>query len=217
MKRNLIQLVLVALVLTGCTTSSVPKTTSSSQEKTEQVNLSTLYTDLPQENQFIQMKKEDVKDFLKNGTGILTLGFPECKWCQAYYPQFNEVLKNSSVQTRYFNIYEQKKANRPFYDEIAMLLESQNTTGTTIVQHDNDGKQVIYVPLVLFVEKGKIVAFDNETSDVHGMETKDYWTTEKKATLKERLSNYVNQNKKAQANNQAGGCNTEEKTACKAS
>lgn len=201
---------LIGVLLMGC-----GKPVTKSTEKKEEVNLATSYTGLPKDHQFEQMKKEDVLNFLKHGTGVLTLGFPECKWCQAYYPDLNEVLKMASLKTKYFNIYEQKKSDRAFYDQVATILEKNNTTGKKIVKYDNDGKQVIYVPLVLFVEQGKIVGFDNETSEVSGMETKDYWTSEKRASLKERLTQLVKQNKRAQEKNQAGGCNSD-KSGCKA-
>ncbi|QRG86901.1 hypothetical protein [Bulleidia sp. zg-1006] len=208
MKKKWLCFSLLAVLLVACAKQTVKPT-----EKRE-ANLSTLYKDLPKDNQFEQMEKKDVLNFLEHGTGVLTLGFPECKWCQAYYPYFNDVLKDASLKTKYFNIYEQKKADRSFYDQLASTLEKVNTTGKKIVRYDNEGKQVIYVPLVLFVEHGKIVGFDNETSDISGMETKDYWTSEKKDALKQRLTKFVKQNKQAQEKNQDGGCNSDN-PACK--
>lgn len=197
MNKKYLSIFLVLFLCTGCLAKWSSKN-----------DLSLLYHDLPKDNEFTLIDKKDLITFLDNGTGILTMGFPSCKWCQAYYPSFNELLKKEKIKTKYFNIYEQKKNDRSFYDQVANKIKAMNKTGKKIIKYDNDGKMVIYVPLVLFIENGKIIAFDNETSDIKGMEIKDYWTPEKKEQFQIKMRKLIKQNKKVQENNQAGGCNS---------
>jgi hypothetical protein len=87
---------------------------------------------------------------------------------------------------------------------------SQNDTSEDIIQYDSDGKQVIYMPLVLFIQEGRIIAFDNETctEDSSVISPEDYWTEEKLEALKDRLSQSVKVIKEAKAEIDAKGCDT---------
>jgi thiol-disulfide isomerase/thioredoxin len=154
------------------------------------------------------MDKGDVENFLLHGTGILFFGFPACPWCQAYLPQLNTVLQSNGAETAYYNIYTDKTADRDFYDQIAKDVESINDSGSAIIQYNNDGKQVFYMPLVMFVKNGRIVAYNNETCtlDSKVIQPADYWTEEKKQALNSTLNPLVAQIKAAQDENAAKGC-----------
>ena len=154
-----------------------------------EVALVDLYPDLPEDNHFQVIAKDDLEDFMQHGTGILFFGFPECPWCQAYLPLAEEVLSSVDVTCRYYNIYADKKQDRPFYDEICTLLESINDSGHEIVRYDNDGKQVVYMPLMMFIENGRIVSYDDETctEDSSVISPQDYWTKDKITALQQRL------------------------------
>jgi hypothetical protein len=80
--------------------------------------------------------------------------------------------------------------------------------GTPVIQYNNDGKQVIYMPLVLFIKNGRLVGYNNETSteDSKVIQPADYWTQEKKTALKETLNTSVAEIKAAQDENTAKGC-----------
>ncbi len=171
-------------------------------------SLQEFYPDMPQENNFTIMDKEDLKPFIEHGTGILFLGFPECPWCQVYLPMAQEILSENGAMAKYYNIYTDKKEDRPFYDEIAALIAERNDTEGDYVFYDNDGKQVIYMPLMLFIDEGEIVAFDNETcmEDSSVISPEEYWTQEKIDALKERLRAYVEDICEEMEDNDAKGC-----------
>ena len=172
------------------------------------VSLQEFYPDMPQENNFTIIDKEDLKPFIEHGTGILFLGFPECPWCQVYLPMAQEILSENGAMAKYYNIYTDKKEDRPFYDEIAALIAERNDTEGDYVFYDNDGKQVIYMPLMLFIDEGEIVAFDNETcmEDSSVISPEEYWTQEKIDAFKKRLRAYVEDIFEEMEDNDAKGC-----------
>jgi len=198
------------LVLSGCSQTTAVPTASASASATAEAekNLNSEYTELPEDNNFYYMEKDAVETLLLHGTGILFLGFPECPWCQAYLPQLNTVLQANDAKAAYYNIYKDKTEDRTFYDQIAKDIESINDTGSAIIQYNNDGKQVIYMPLVLFIKNGRIVAYNNETSteDSSVIKPADYWTEEKKAALASVLNTETAEIRAAQKENESKGC-----------
>lgn len=199
-------------LLTGCTGTDEPEKAEAieTEEPAVKENIADQYEKLNEDNHFEVTEKETLTSILSHGTAAVFLGFPECPWCQAYIPLLEEVLAEQDALCSYYNIYNDKGSDREFYDSVADLLVSQNDTGTDIIDYDNDGKPTIYMPLVLFVEKGRIVAFDNETcmEDGKSVPPDHYWTKDKKAALKERLSEYVKSVKEMQAQNDSRGCDT---------
>jgi thiol-disulfide isomerase/thioredoxin len=196
------------LLLGGCTQNAVQPTASASASAETEKNLNTEYTQLPEENAFYYLEKDGVETLLLHGTGILYLGFPECPWCQAYVPQLNTVLLANEAKAAYYNIHTDKSEDRTFYDQIAKDIEDVNDTGSTIIQYDNDGKAVIYMPLVLFVKNGRITAYNNETcmEDSSVIKPEAYWTEEKKNALQTALNKFVAEIKTVQKENEAKGC-----------
>lgn len=208
MKKTIVTGILTAgLLLSGCASNAAVTASASASSETIK-NLNSEYTQLPEANQFYYMEKDGVETLLLHGTGILFFGFPECPWCQAYLPQLNEVLLANDAKAAYYNIYTDKTADRTFYDMIAKDIESVNDTGSPIVQYNNDGKQIIYMPLTLFIKNGRIVYDNNETSteDAKVIQPADYWTQEKKTALKAVLNSAAADIKAAQVENEAKGC-----------
>ena len=208
MKKTVVTGILAAgLLLSGCASNAADTASASASSETIK-NLNSEYTQLPEANQFYYMEKDGVETLLLHGTGILFFGFPECPWCQAYLPQLNEVLLANDAKAAYYNIYTDKTADRTFYDMIAKDIESVNDTGSPIVQYNNDGKQIIYMPLTLFIKNGRIVYDKNETSteDAKVIQPADYWTQEKKTALKAVLNSAAADIKAAQVENEAKGC-----------
>ena len=153
--------ILAALLACACMTACDAPASGEEPEKTQEpsadtVNIARYYSDLDKENHFEAIPKEKVTSILAHGTAVLVFSFPECPWCQAYIPLLEEALAEQDVQCSYYNIYVDKEGDREFYDSAADLMISQNDTGEEIIHYDNDGRKVIYMPLVLFIEKGRI-------------------------------------------------------------
>ena len=139
------------------------------------------------DNVFTYRTIEEINKILKNGTGLVFLGFPKCPWCRGYVPIINEVAKKEGLEkVYYFNIYEDRKNNTEEYQEMVKLLKG-------FLRYDDEGKKRIYVPAVIAINNGNIVGFDDETSyDTLGYDDpKDYWTEERKQNLKEKLVSMI--------------------------
>lgn len=144
------------------------------------------YTKVPMDNVFVYKTEEEIINFLETGTGIVYLGFPECPWCQSYVVYLNEVAKDSGIEKIYYlNVKDIRTNNTENYQKIVSLLSD-------ILPNDENGNKKVYVPQVVFVKKGNIVAGDNETSMISEGTPLEYWTSENIANLKQKLVGYIN-------------------------
>lgn len=144
------------------------------------------YTKVPMDNVFVYKTEEEIINFLETGTGIVYLGFPECPWCQSYVVYLNEVAKDSGIEKIYYlNVKDIRTNNTENYQKIVSLLSD-------ILPNDENGNKKVYVPQVVFVKKGNVVAGDNETSMISDGTPLEYWTSENIANLKQKLVGYIN-------------------------
>mgnify|MGYP004532079017 FL=1 len=142
---------------------------------------------ISEDNVFVYRNSDEILKIMKNGTGVVYLGFPECPWCSAYVVYLNEVAKENHLdKIYYYNILEDRKNNTEFYKEVIKLLSGN-------LQYDDEGNERLYVPNVSFHVKGKIIGNDYETSkDTHDLkDPKDYWTNEEISELKSTLTKYT--------------------------
>ena len=162
-------------------------TDNQTNEITDAQKFATEYTLVPDDNVFVYASIDEIIDTLENETGIVYLGFPECKWCGQYVVYLNEVAKENNIsKIYYYNIQEDRSNNTKNYQKIVSLLEEYLTD-------DEEGNPRIYVPAVIFMNNGEIVGFDDETSyDTGGFSNPiDYWSDDEVLDLKNRLNSYV--------------------------
>lgn len=177
---------IVVLVL-ACSIGFYKVFTSIENKETDAEKFAREYS-IDNDNVFVYRTLEEINKILKNGTGIVYLGFPECPWCKGYVPYLNEVAKKTKLdKIYYFNILKDRKNNTDNYKKTVELLKDY-------LKYDDEGNKRIYVPAVIAVNKGKIVGFDDETSyDTKGYEKpEDYWKNEDLDGLKNRLSKMIN-------------------------
>lgn len=180
--------IICTFLLIGCT-----------KEETDAEKFAKEYTKVTNYNYFVYRESEEIIKILENGTGVVYLGFPECKWCQAYVPILNEVADMEGLdKIYYYDILEDRKNNTEEYQKMVKLLSDY-------LQYDDEGNKRIYVPAIVFVSKGEIVGFDDETSyDTKGFEEpEEYWTEDEKSDLKEKLTLSINK----VLNNKCTECN----------
>ena len=142
---------------------------------------------ISEDNVFVYRNSDEILKIMRNGTGVVYLGFPECPWCSAYVVYLNEVAKENHLdKIYYYNILEDRKNNTEFYKEVIKLLSGN-------LQYDDEGNERLYVPNVSFHVKGKVIGNDYETSkDTHDLkDPKDYWTNEEISELKSTLTQYT--------------------------
>ena len=145
------------------------------------------YHEVSKNNVFVYRNIDEIINILEKGTGIVYLGFPECKWCQRYTKYLNEVAMDMGIsKIYYYNIREDRKLNTENYQKIVSILENY-------LQNDEEGNKRIYVPSAIALKKGEIVGFDDETAwDTKGFETPDeYWNTDEVNDLKEKLEKMI--------------------------
>ena len=161
--------------------------TNDKPEITDASKFADEYTEISEDNVFVYASVDEIIDTLENGNGVVYLGFPECQWCQRYVVYLNDVAKKNNVdKILYYNIREDRNNNSDNYLKIVDLLKDY-------LQDDEDGNPRIYVPAIIFMNNGKIVGFDDETSlDTKGCSNADeYWTKDEIKDLKERLNEYI--------------------------
>ena len=140
------------------------------------------YTQVDEDNVFVYKNAKEIIQILENGTGVVYLGFPECKWCQAYVPYLDEVAKENNIdKIYYFNIREDREKNTADYKKIVELTSD-------FLLYNDEGEKRVFVPDVYVVLDGEILSHNNETSMItEDILPIDYWTDEKLDNLKKTL------------------------------
>ncbi len=152
----------------------------------DSVKFSKEYTTVSSDNVFVYRNKEEILSILKNGTGIVYFGFPECPWCQAYVKILNEVAMEEGLEKiYYYNILNDRKENTKFYQEVVEILQN-------ILPYDEEGNKKIFVPEIIAVSGGTIIEHDNETSMIKEDITPDsYWTDDKLEKLQLKIKDMI--------------------------
>ena len=156
-------------------------------EKTDAALFAEEYTQVGEDNVFVYRSIDEIIKIMKNGTGVVYLGFPECPWCQSYVKYLNEVAKEVGIkEIYYFDILEERQNNTEKYQEVVKLLGDN-------LEYDEEGNHRVYVPNVSFHVNGKIVGNDLETAyDTKGFDSpEDYWTEDEVIELKATLTKYM--------------------------
>lgn len=147
------------------------------------------YSDVPLDNVFVYRDAKSIIKIMRNGTGVVYLGFPECPWCQAYVKYLNETAKEVGIdKIYYYNILEDRKSNNATYQEILSILADK-------LQKDDEGNPRIFVPNVSFHVKGEVIGNDYETSldTDNKKDPSEYWTDKAVSNLKKKLTKYMNE------------------------
>lgn len=139
--------------------------------------------DIMEDNPFVYASEKEVIDFLKNGTGIIYFGYPKCPWCRNAV----NVLQHLSVdEILYVDMYEKrdtyevvngelkktKDASDEYYEIMDLLKE---VLLDYEIEKDgvkyNVNEKRIYVPLVVGVLNGKVVAAHTDIVDLEEGQT----------------------------------------------
>lgn len=152
-------------------------------EITDAEKFASEYTTVSSDNVFVYKDIDEIINIMEHGTGIVYLGFPECKWCQAYVKYLQECAKEVGInKIYYYNILEDRTNNTEEYQKILSLLGEN-------LQYDEEGNSRVFVPNVSFHINGEVIGNDYETSlDTHELENpEEYWTEEEVTDLKNKL------------------------------
>lgn len=143
------------------------------------------YTLLDKDNVYVYKSINEIINVLSNGTGIVYLGFPECPWCQRYVVYLNILAKEYNVkEIYYYNIKNARSNNTKEYQKIVEILKD-------LLPYDDNGNKKVFVPTVVFVKNGKVIALDDETSTISDGTTPDeYWNQERINLFNSKMDSY---------------------------
>ncbi len=147
---------------------------------------------------------DEVINIINNKYGIIFMCTPETEWCKMYAELLNDVAIEKDIDKIYYlNIKNERSMNTSKYQRLVALLSD-------VLYTDDTGNKAIYMPEVVFVRDGKIVAHDNETSFIFNDQTaEDYWTEENINKFKDKISNYIDLLNTIEEDNQTITNNTE--------
>ena len=148
---------------------------------------------------------DEVINIISNKYGIIFMCTPETKWCKKYAELLNEVAIEKDVDKIYYlNIKNERSMNTNKYQKLVNQLED-------VLFTDDTGNKRIYMPEVVFVRDGKIIAHDNETSFITNDQTvSDYWTQENINKFKVKLYEYIDLLNTIEENNETTDNSTSE-------
>ncbi len=143
------------------------------------------YTLLDKDNVYVYKSINDIINVLSKGTGIVYLGFPECPWCQRYVVYLNNLAKEYNIEEiYYYNIKDARSNNTKEYQKIVEILND-------LLPYDDNGNKKVFVPTVVFVKNGKVIALDDETSTISDGTTPDeYWNQERINLFNSKMDSY---------------------------
>jgi len=173
----------MCLFLTGCENDS-----NKFKEEYESLNGKTFYQNykykdvtIPEDNPIKYSDYKEIIDIVKNGSGVIYLGYPECPWCRSMVSVLMEAANNTNISTIYYlNMHDVRdeyelsdnnevKLVREGQEGYQELLEALDEILLDYTLKDSDGVEYsvgekrIYVPIVIFVHDGTIVDYHMDT------------------------------------------------------
>lgn len=140
------------------------------------------------ENPIKYSNYDEVLDVINNGTGIIYFGYPECPWCRTAINVLFETAKDYDIDTIYYmNLKDERdykevkdgkivfqededgkklKGSKGYFKLLDALNEELDDYKIEVDGKIYDTKEKrIYVPLIVFVNDGKIVGTHTSTVD----------------------------------------------------
>lgn len=145
---------------------------------------------IPKNNLIKYASYEDLNQLLKDGTGIIYFGYPECPWCRNAIPVLIKAAKKQEIsQIYYFNakdIRDEKElkdgkvvTKKEGSKEYKALLKKLNDYLPEYEGLNDSSIKRIYFPTAIFVMGGKVVGTHTGTVD---SQTNPYKKLTKKQT-----------------------------------
>lgn len=151
------------------------------------------YHNVSSDNVFVYASSQEVYTMLKNGSGIIFMGYPENKWSGYYANLLNETAKSSGIkEILYYNFYNDRKMKNATYQSIVLNL-------VEYLPMLDDGTHNIYAPTLIIVKNGHVIAYDNETAlNVGTINPENYWDeyhmSSKIASFQKMFNKYLGKN-----------------------
>ena len=130
---------------------------------------------IPDNNKIKYKTEEEIADIIKNKTGVIYLGYPECPWCRNMVPVLIDAAKQTGISDIYYLNMHDVRDKKSLDENGKIVVEEQGTEGyKKIIEAlgkyadvydglNDDSIKRIYVPIVIFVKDGEIVAVHKDT------------------------------------------------------
>ena len=161
---------------------------------------------LDDNNKFVYSNTNEIIETLKNGTGIIYFGFPQCPWCRNSVNVLNylnvdkilylDVLNlRDSYEVKNGSLEKTKEPGKGYYEILSLLdevLDDYELVDNGVTY--KTGEKRLYVPLVVGVKEGKIVGYHVDTVTLDNDQTPyDLLTKKQQEELKEIYDGIVNE------------------------
>ena len=199
-KKSIIYFLLsVSILLFGCK----PTPESQNSNTTETLNLVYVdqkesdlksYTFLADDNPaFKEITFESsIKFFTEGYSGILYYGKVGCPWCERAVPILNAVAKDNNISIYYIDankgMGETKREREENYANLSKYISDS-------FQEDNNGKKGMFVPDVIAVKNGKMVAYHVSLVDDYDIHKNDQLSENQKQELYNIYQQMINATK----------------------
>ena len=184
-KKNQIIIIAIFIIIATIVTAVIINRDEIFNKAGDSILIYEEYGNISKDNIFQYMDIDDAIDFLKEGTGIIYFGFPECPWCRAYVPILEKMAEENKVDVIYYcNIKEIRENNTKEYQELVEIIKDY-------LYEDDKGAKRVYVPDIYFVSNGKIVGHNNDTSIISGGEPEKYYTKEVRQELELKIDELI--------------------------
>lgn len=197
--RKLLYALLSSTLLFGC------KPTSESQNSNTTEALNLIYVDQKESDlkrysfladdtpAFKEITFESsIKFFTEGYSGILYYGKVGCPWCERAVPILNAVAKDNNISIYYID------ANKGMGETRAEREENYKNLSKYIsdsFQEDSNGKKGMFVPDVIAVKNGKMVAYHVSLVDDYDINKNDQLSESQKQELYNIYQQMINKTK----------------------
>ena len=189
----------VSILLFGCK----PTPESQNSNTTETLNLVYVdqkesdlksYTFLADDNPaFKEITFESsIKFFTEGYSGILYYGKVGCPWCERAVPILNAVAKDNNISVYYIDANKGMGETKREREENYANLSKYNSDS---FQEDSNGKKGMFVPDVIAVKNGKMVAYHVSLVDDYDIHKNDQLSESQKQELYNIYQQMINATK----------------------
>ena len=134
--------------------------------------------------------ESSIKFFTEGYSGILYYGKVGCPWCERAVPILNAVAKDNNISIYYID------ANKGMGETRAKRQEKYQNLSKYIsdsFQEDSNGKKGMFVPDVIAVKNGKMVAYHVSLVDDYDINKNDQLSENQKQELYNIYQQMINQ------------------------
>lgn len=167
--KKLLMSVLCLFTLSACHTDDfhnreiLHETEPVESEKYEAANMSEYEEFKNEDGVFYDITVDDFVKRYNDGENFVTIfSFAKCPWCNDALPVLNAVAKKHNMQVAYINTRPDKSVSKntemPDFDKVYSILGD-------IIEKDNEGKPLMYVPFVVGLKDSHIAGYHVSTVD----------------------------------------------------